>query len=417
MKENPMSVITLFSGTFCGADEIARRLAGETGYALVSDERIVERACALSGIAAERIQRCFTSGASVFNPFTRERERIISWLRLALAEFCQDTGWVLHGFTSHLIPASIGHALHACLIADLSHRVRALTAGKRIGRTDAAQRIKQEDRQRAVWVRELKGKNDPWDASLYDIVVPTHTLDVTQAVVLIRKALASEAVQPTQRSKQAAADFMRAARIESTLAQMGHAVGVQTEGDAVCLRIDRPVLMLNRLEEELRQAVRSAGHAGRVTITVEPANGQSDVYRRYSDALPSKVLLVDDEREFVQTLSERLGMRDIGSAVAFDGESALELINEDEPEVMLLDLQMPGINGIEVLKQVKSSHPDIEVVILTGHGTEEHRALCLQLGAFAYLEKPVDIELLSETLKRANARMRQNRLQGINNKD
>jgi YesN/AraC family two-component response regulator len=100
-------------------------------------------------------------------------------------------------------------------------------------------------------------------------------------------------------------------------------------------------------------------------------------------------------------------MRDMGSAVAYDGESALTMVNEEEPEVMILDLKMPGIDGIEVLQKVKSSHPDIEVIILTGHGTEEDRVKCMQLGAFAYLQKPIDIELLSETLKQANAKIKQ----------
>jgi DNA-binding response OmpR family regulator len=121
-------------------------------------------------------------------------------------------------------------------------------------------------------------------------------------------------------------------------------------------------------------------------------------------------LLVDDEREFVQTLSERLQMRDMGSAVAYDGESALAMIHEheDEPEVMILDLKMPGIDGIEVLKRVKQTRPEIEVIILTGHGSEQDRKTCLELGAFAYLQKPVDIEILTETLKKANEKMRQN---------
>ena len=73
--------------------------------------------------------------------------------------------------------------------------------------------------------------------------------------------------------------------------------------------------------------------------------------------MPSKVLLVDDERDFVQTLSERLIMRDMGSAVAYDGESALTMIADEEPEVMILDLKMPGIDGIEVLRQVKIDQP------------------------------------------------------------
>ena len=123
--------------------------------------------------------------------------------------------------------------------------------------------------------------------------------------------------------------------------------------------------------------------------------------------MPSKVLLVDDEREFVQTLSERLIMRDMGPAVAYDGESALNLIKEDEPEVMIVDLKMPGIDGLEVLKKVKETRPDIEVIILTGHGHEEDRELCMKLGAFAYLQKPLDINELSEIIKKANEKIRQ----------
>jgi DNA-binding NtrC family response regulator len=122
--------------------------------------------------------------------------------------------------------------------------------------------------------------------------------------------------------------------------------------------------------------------------------------------MPSKILLVDDEREFVQTLSERLLMRDMGSAVTYDGESALDLVKEDEPDVMILDLKMPGIDGIEVLRRVKETQPEIEVIILTGHGSDADREECLSLGAFAYLQKPVDINILSETIKKANEKIR-----------
>jgi two-component system, OmpR family, response regulator CpxR len=75
--------------------------------------------------------------------------------------------------------------------------------------------------------------------------------------------------------------------------------------------------------------------------------------------------------------------------------------------VMILDLKMPGIDGIEVLKKVKATQPDIEVIILTGHGSEADKEICMQLGAFAYLRKPVDIEILSETLKKANDKIQQ----------
>jgi two-component system response regulator CpxR len=66
---------------------------------------------------------------------------------------------------------------------------------------------------------------------------------------------------------------------------------------------------------------------------------------------------------------------------------------------------MPGIDGIEVLRRVKETNPEIEVIILTGHGSEEARKVCMDLGAFAYLHKPVDIDMLSETLKKANEKV------------
>jgi len=134
---------------------------------------------------------------------------------------------------------------------------------------------------------------------------------------------------------------------------------------------------------------------------------QADIYRKYDFEIP-KVLLVDDERKFVQTLSECLLVRDMGSAVAYDGESALNMINEDEPEVMILDLKMPGIDGLEVLKQVKATKPGIEVIILTGQGSESDEKICMELGAFAYLQKPVNIDILSETLKKAKEKMKAN---------
>jgi DNA-binding response OmpR family regulator len=144
-----------------------------------------------------------------------------------------------------------------------------------------------------------------------------------------------------------------------------------------------------------------------VTTRVGKDFYQPDIYRRINFERPSRVLLVDDEREFVQTLSERLEMRDVGSAIAYDGESALRMVEDDEPDVIILDLRMPGIDGMEVLRRVKKSRPRIEVIILTGHGSEEDRTLCLELGAFAYLQKPVDIEALSETLEAAHEKARQ----------
>jgi DNA-binding NtrC family response regulator len=113
-----------------------------------------------------------------------------------------------------------------------------------------------------------------------------------------------------------------------------------------------------------------------------------------------KVLLVDDEKEFVESLSERLELRDLDAEVVYDGEQALKAVEEGSHDVMVLDLRMPGIDGIEVLRQVKKTKPDMQVVVLTGHGTDKDEREVKRLGAFAYLKKPIDLDQLIGTLKK-----------------
>jgi CheY-like chemotaxis protein len=404
-----MSVVSVFSGAFCRAEEFVDQLCEETGYQRIDDERIVARARELSAVPEETLKRSFSAKPSVFNPFTRERERAQVWLTLAVAECLQESGLLLHGLTSHLIPASIPHVLRVCLIADAAHRISAAAAQLGIAAGPAAERIRELDNDQAAWVQAVNSASDPWDAALYDMLLPTHAMAPREAAALVRRHLAAEALHVSDRSRRAARDFLTTARIRAALAAEGHFIGVSLQGDAAVLTIDRPVLMQERLEAELTGLVRGTADVARIEVRVKPAAREGAAYRKYDADHISRVLLVDDEREFVQTLSERLGMRDIGSATAFDGESALALLREDEPEVMLLDLRMPGIDGMEVLKRVKAEHPEIEVVILTGHGTDVDRKKCMELGAFAYLEKPVDIDVLSETLKRANEKMRAHR--------
>ncbi len=117
-----------------------------------------------------------------------------------------------------------------------------------------------------------------------------------------------------------------------------------------------------------------------------------------------KVLLVDDEEEFVKALAERLQMRDLNSETVLDGEQALSFVDKKEPDVMVLDLRMPGIDGIDVLKKVKKTYPNIQVIVLTGHGTEKDEERARELGAFDYLEKPVDIDKLVDRMKKAYRR-------------
>ena len=113
-----------------------------------------------------------------------------------------------------------------------------------------------------------------------------------------------------------------------------------------------------------------------------------------------KILLVDDEQEFVETLSERLQMRDMDTHAVFDGKTALARVNAHPPHVLIIDLKMPGMDGIQVLQQVKQTHPLINVIILTGHGSEQDRKRCMDLGASAYFQKPVDIDQLNTAIRK-----------------
>lgn len=114
-----------------------------------------------------------------------------------------------------------------------------------------------------------------------------------------------------------------------------------------------------------------------------------------------RLLLVDDEEEFVKALAERLHLRDLSGHTALSGEEALKFIQKEEPDVMILDLKMPGIDGMQVLRWVRSRNPNIQVIIHTGHGNDLDEAEAWNLGVFDYLKKPGDIDLLVDRIQAA----------------
>jgi DNA-binding NtrC family response regulator len=121
----------------------------------------------------------------------------------------------------------------------------------------------------------------------------------------------------------------------------------------------------------------------------------------------ANVLLVDDEVPFVETMTKRLSKRDLRITPAFSGMEALDqLSKESTTEVVILDVKMPGMDGIEVLREIKRKHPLVEVVMLTGHATVETAIEGMKLGAFDYLMKPCDIDILISKVSEAAARKR-----------
>ncbi|HSN57803.1 MAG TPA: response regulator [Candidatus Sulfomarinibacteraceae bacterium] len=402
-----MSLMSVVSATFSGAEKILEGVLERTGLPSVDDAALAVRAAERSGMSEAAIVKAFSARPSVFNSFTRDRERAVAHLKVEVAEAVARDGLVISGFCALLVPESVSHALRICLVADLYSRLELAKRVADLGDKAATREIRRHDEDLAAWAKDHRGSDDPWAPSLYDIVLPTDKTPAADAVALIVESLGRQAVQPTEASRRAVEDFLVAARVERELAAAGHHVGVACSRGHVTLTINKHVLMLGRLEDELKEIAGPVEGVRGVETRVGRDFYQTDIYRKVDFETPSRVLLVDDEREFVQTLSERLEMRDVGSAVAYDGESALQMVEQDEPDVMILDLKMPGIDGIEVLRRVKDTNPHIEVIILTGHGSDQDCKTCMELGAFAYLQKPVDIEALSETLRKANEKAKE----------
>lgn len=400
-----MPRISIFSGNFCNTDAVVSDVIGSTGFRLITDETVINKAAEVSGMPDSKIRRAFSAKTSVFNKFTHEKECSIACLRLALATALTGGSAIVQGFSSLLIPQTISHVLRVCIIAETPYRISQARDRYGLNEKEALKQIHTHDADSTTWVETLHGSKDPWDASLYDIILPMNRLTVQEAGALIEENLIKEAVRPTEASKTAQEDFLLAARVEMALAKDGHDVSVTAQAGRVTLTINKQVLMLSRLEDELRSIAAPMPGVKSVETRLGKDFHESHIYRKHSFEVPSRVLLVDDEREFVQTLSERLQLRDMGSAVAYDGESALAMVNEDDPEVMIIDLKMPGIDGMEILRQVKATRPEIEVIVLTGHGSEKDRQECMALGAFAYMQKPVDIEELSDALRSAHEKI------------
>jgi DNA-binding NtrC family response regulator len=106
------------------------------------------------------------------------------------------------------------------------------------------------------------------------------------------------------------------------------------------------------------------------------------------------VLIADDEIEFASTLVARLKLRNFQATMVNSGKAALAAIEEEQPDVLILDLKMPDLDGLEVLASLKENYPDLAVIILTGHGSFEAGRQGMELGAYDYIMKPVDLNLL-----------------------
>ena len=116
---------------------------------------------------------------------------------------------------------------------------------------------------------------------------------------------------------------------------------------------------------------------------------------------PLRILIVDDEEELASAMGERLALRGFRADTVTSGAGALKLVSEGDFSVLILDVKMPGINGLTLMGQVKRTHPDLPVILFTGQSSVADAERGMQEGAFDYLVKPIDIDKVIEKIREA----------------
>lgn len=398
-----MSLISFFPAAFCNNDEIIKNLCSDLQLDLYTDDDLISETVAIYGIKEDVLRKALFEKTSVFNTFTLAKEKIINLFCLVLAsKLSTANNTIFYGFHSVLIPENITDILRVLVITSKENRV-ANAVKEGLSEREANKEIKKRDISAYRWTDFLFSK-EAFEDNMYDVVV-TDPLE-EDAANTISRFFHKTALLPSDESRQAREDMRCASLVEHELLKAGHSVTVNASKSSIDLIVHKSTLNFSGLQQDLTELALTV--PGVTTVNVHKAlNYSESIYRQQKFDLPSKVLFVDDEKTFVQTVSERLISRDVGTYGVYSGEDALVLMEDEQPDVMVLDMNMPGIQGIDVLRKTKEKHPEVEVIILTGHGNLQDEKECMQLGAFSYINKPVDIEDLSAVITSANEKKRQ----------
>jgi two-component system, OmpR family, response regulator CpxR len=395
-----MPILSVTNGLYANSNDIVQIFGERLNCSIITDADIIEKTHQTSKIKKTTLQKVVESKQIAFNDFTHEKEKSIIALKKNIADFVKEGNCIFYGLLGHLIPKEVSHVMRILIIAAKEKRIQNAVANTDLSEKEAIKEIYNADKQAFLWTAALFNKK-AWDESLYDIVIPSRKFDAQQATKLVSEHLGKLPFNDEDIIKHEVFNYQLSAHIGSVLSEIGQELLVKSNDGNIVVTIDKKVLMLSKLQQKIIKTVQDIQGVKTVETKIGQNYYKSNIIHHFEFETPLRVLLVDDEKEYVQTLSDRLKLRQFASEIAYNGQEALDFTDQEDTEVILLDLKMPGVEGFDVLKKIKESKPHIEVIILTGHGSEKDRATCMELGAFAYLHKPADIDLITETMKKA----------------
>ncbi len=404
-----MTSLVINGAAFTQSKRTAERLASDQGLKVVTDDDILAVATETYGWRTGTLEKAAFGKKGMFNFLTRDWERALACLRLAVAAQVERGDGVFSGVAGLLIPPWVTHAARILVTAEKPYRILQATTVHGLSDNEALGKINSDDMKALARGQSLFGKS-PWDRSLYDLVIHADKIGEKGVLDMIRthlgklRGLSRDFIQKERK------DFRLAAEVGLALCFSGAIDHVWAEQGRVVVTIKNGVLFPNRLKEKIRNVASAVQGVMQVEVRSMQTGDFPGTYAGEKTGKPAPVLLVDDEKRYVEALSERLKLREVDTRVRYSGEDALNYLDRQEAEVMVLDLKMPGIDGFEVLRRIKATRPQVEVIILTGQGSDLDRKTCLDLGAFAFLERPVDIDVLTETMRRAHEKIRSRKI-------
>ncbi|MFP4529467.1 MAG: cytidylate kinase family protein, partial [Candidatus Kapaibacterium sp.] len=339
-----MPVVSLLTTPYCNGQGIAQELAAEQNLRLVKDD-IVNQISVDYDVPIDKLLEAINGSNKFFAMNSRDRRKFIFYIKERVAAEVAKNNCIIAGFTSLMVPRNISHVLKVCLTGDINFRIDNAINRTNLNAKAARDLIKEIDQKLFNWSNFIY-KTNPWDAHLYDIVIPAHKKTPDEITSMISVNLAQDVINESSASVQQAKDFELAARVNAQLAREGHDVDVSARGAHITVMLRKYYLRLEHHKQELRDIVMKLDGVKSVEVKMGPSFNMPFMHIPVDFEVPNKTLLVDDEKEFVETLSERLKTRNIASVVAYDGQSALESIRRDKPDVMVLDLKMPGMGGM-----------------------------------------------------------------------